>query len=240
MPKLYVYPKNDDSFDIALKGKKLTVGRSHKNDIVIEDPFCSGVHASIYPSDSEYFVFDESSKNGTFVNGKKITSPVKLKKGDEILFGSTRIIFDMELSTNVELKDETGVDKNINTIVQLEELLDKKEMNTTMQAGIIPKNLEKFKSDSRSVSILSEVSGALILHKPLDELLEYIMDLICENMKMDRGILMIKEGNPLQMIPKVVRINNEKLKSKKIQVSQSIINTVVEKSSAVLTRDAQA
>ncbi len=240
MPKLYIYPKNDDPYNIVLKGKKLTFGRSQKNDIVIEDPFCSGIHVSIYPSDSNYFVCDESSKNGTFVNGKKLVSPVKLKKGDEILIGSTRIIFDMKLSTNVELKDETGIDKDINTIVQVDKLLDKQDMNTTMQAGLIPENLEKIKEDSRSFSVLSEVSGALILHKPLDELLEYIMDLICENMYMDRGILMIKEGNPPQMIPKVVRINNEKLKNKKIQVSQSIINTVVERSSSVLTRDAQA
>ena len=51
---------------------------------------------------------------------------------------------------------------------------------------------------------------------------------------------MLKEGNPAQLIPKVIRINNDSLKNKKIQVSQSIINMAVSKNSSVLTSDAQA
>lgn len=66
------------------------------------------------------------------------------------------------------------------------------------------------------------------------------MDMICENLPMDRGILMLKEGNPPQFIPKVIRVNNEKLKNQKIQVSQSIINMATSKHSSVLSYDAQA
>jgi serine phosphatase RsbU (regulator of sigma subunit) len=57
---------------------------------------------------------------------------------------------------------------------------------------------------------------------------------------MDRGILMLKEGNPAQFIPKVIRINDKTLKDEKIQVSQSIINMAVDKNSSILTSDAQA
>ncbi|NOR53193.1 MAG: SpoIIE family protein phosphatase, partial [Candidatus Aminicenantes bacterium] len=57
---------------------------------------------------------------------------------------------------------------------------------------------------------------------------------------MDRGILMLREGNPPQFIPKVVRIINKKLKDQKIQVSQSIINMAVNNNSSVLTYDAQS
>jgi serine phosphatase RsbU (regulator of sigma subunit) len=51
---------------------------------------------------------------------------------------------------------------------------------------------------------------------------------------------MLEEGQPSQLIPKVVRINNKELKKQKIQVSQSIISTVVEKHSAVLISDTQS
>ncbi len=240
MPRLYVYPKKGEEFSFILKKEKISVGRSSDNDIPLTDPFCSGHHAFIYPKDSGYFVRDNSSKNGTFLNGKKIQTETELKKSDEILVGSTRIIFDKELSANVEMTETPTSAANVNTIIQVEEILKKTDVDTTLKASFTPVDLAKVKSEHKAFSILSDVSEALILHKPLSELLESIMDLICENLPMDRGILMLKEGNPPQFIPKVIRVNNANLRSEKIQVSQSIINMSVDKNSSVLSYDAQA
>jgi len=55
---------------------------------------------------------------------------------------------------------------------------------------------------------------------------------------MDRGILMLKEEG--QFIPKVVRINNKQLMNQKIQVSQSIISTAVDRHSSILISDVQS
>jgi len=240
MPKLFVYPKKGESICLVLKNEKISVGRSPDNEIPLPDPFCSGHHAFIYPVESGYAVRDNASKNGTFLNGKKVQAETVLKKGDEILVGSTRIIFDKELSTNVEVTEAPSFAANVNTIIQVSDILKKTDVDTTLRATFTPSDLEKVKSEYKAYSILSDVSEALILHKPLTELLENIMDLICESLPMDRGILMLKEGNPPQFIPKVVRINNDNLKSQKIQVSQSIINTSVGKQASVLTYDAQA
>jgi serine phosphatase RsbU (regulator of sigma subunit) len=137
--------------------------------------------------------------------------------------------------------DSLSSSANVNTIVNVKEILKKADIDTTIKASTAtPFDLEKIKSDHKAYSILSKVSQALILHKPLNELLEHIMDLISEHLPMDRGILMLKEGNPPQLIPKVVRINNQRLASQKIQVSQSIVNMSMEKHSSILTSDAQA
>lgn len=240
MPKLFVYPKKGEELVFPLKKEKISIGRSADNDIPILDPFCSGQHAFIYPRDDGYVVRDNNSKNGTFLNGKRIQAETELKKGDEVLIGSTRIIFDDRLATNVEVMDVSSRTANINTIIQVEDILKKADVDTTLKASFATADFEKVKTEHRAFSVLSEVSKALILHKPLSELLDSIMDLICENLPMDRGILMLKEGNPPQFIPKVVRINSESLKNQKIQVSQSIINMVVSKNSSVLTSDAQA
>jgi serine phosphatase RsbU (regulator of sigma subunit) len=240
MSKLYIYPKKGEQSVFLLKKERISIGRSDDNNISLLDPFCSGHHAFIYPSESGFIVQDNASKNGVFLNGKKIQGTEELKRGDEILVGSTRIIFDKELSTNVEVTEVVSSSANINTIIEVEDFLKKKEIDTTIKATFTPTELEKFKSEHKAFSILSGVSEALILQKPLSELLERIMDMICENLAMDRGILMLKEGSPPQFIPKVVRINNEKLKNQKIQVSQSIINMAVSKHSSVLSYDAQA
>ena len=239
MPKLYIYPKEGDEFQFPLPQDKVSIGRSSDNDIPLPDPFCSGRHAFFYPVDQGYAIRNNNSKNGTFVNGKRIPAEVELKKGDEILVGTTRVIYDKEISSNVEVTDAPSPSANINTIMHLDDVLKKHDISTTIRAAAKPIDIEQIKLEHRSLAVINEVNKALLLHKPLNELLEHIMDLISENLPMDRGILMLKEGNPAQLIPKVIRINNERLKNQKIQVSQSIINIAINKHSSLLISDVQ-
>jgi len=240
MSKLFIYPQKGESFFFQLKKEKISIGRSRDNDIFIHDSFCSSRHALIYFFDKGYVIQDNNSKNGTFVNGKKIQSETELKKDDEILVGSTRIGFNKEILTNVEVIEVSTPSTNVNKVIQLEEILKRPDIYTTTRDAVLPFNLETIKAEHKAFSILNEVSKALIFFMPLEELLDHVMDLISQHLPMDRGILMLKEGNPAQLIPKVVRINNRKLKNQKIKVSQSIINTAVNKHSSVLTYDAQS
>ncbi|MCJ7679604.1 MAG: FHA domain-containing protein, partial [Candidatus Aminicenantes bacterium] len=240
MSTLYIYPKKGNSFRYVLTSEKITIGRQLENSVPIPDPFCSSHHAVIYPRDGDYVVGDNGSKNGTFLNGQKITSEIRLKKGDEILIGSTRIFFDKELSTDVELTDLPSAAANINTIMHLEEVFKKPDILTTIKAREIPTDISQLKAEHKAFAVISEVSRSLVLHKPLNELMDHIMDLISDNLPMDRGILMLKEGNPVQLIPRVVRVKNDSLRSQKILVSQSIINMVIDKHSSILISDVQA
>jgi len=239
MAKLYIYPKKGESYTFLLKKARVSIGRSADNDILISDPFCSGHHAFIYPSNGGYAIRDNKSKNGTFLNGTKIQAETELKKGDEVLLGSTRIIFDKKLEAKVEVTETPSPSTNINTIINLKDVLKKQDIDTTLKTVSTPLDVLKIKADHKAYSILTDVSQALLLHMPLNELLDRIMDLISQNLPMDRGILMLKEGHPAQIIPKVVRINNKNLKGQKIQVSQSIINMALNNNSSILTSDAQ-
>jgi DNA-binding response OmpR family regulator len=62
----------------------LTIGRSPECDIILPDRVVSRRHACIERRDGEYFIVDDESKNGTFVNGKPVTGPRRLIDGDEI------------------------------------------------------------------------------------------------------------------------------------------------------------
>jgi serine phosphatase RsbU (regulator of sigma subunit) len=240
MPRLFIYPKKGDTFWYTLKKEKASIGRSEDNELPLPDPFSSGHHASISPSNGGYIIRDAGSKNGTFLNGRKLQGEVELKRGDEILIGSTRIIFDKELSSNVEVTEIAHPSRNVNTIIHIKDILKKADIDTTIQSLATPADFMKIKSDYKSMAVLNEVSKALVLHRPLAELLEKIMDLMSEYLPMDRAVMMLKEGNPPQPIPKVIRINNKNLTRQRILVSQSIINLVLDNHSAVLTYDAQA
>jgi pSer/pThr/pTyr-binding forkhead associated (FHA) protein len=71
-------------------GDELTVGRGGGCGIVItEDQFVSTVHARVYRRGDELLVEDLGSRNGTFVNGERVTAPTRLKRGDRVQFGQT-------------------------------------------------------------------------------------------------------------------------------------------------------
>ena len=72
-----------------LGADEITIGRAPESGLVIDETFVSRQHAVIAPVKSNYSIRDLGSKNGTWVNGKKIGgSPETLRDGDSIHFGS--------------------------------------------------------------------------------------------------------------------------------------------------------
>lgn len=62
-----------------------SIGRMPDNDVVIADGSVSRRHCAVVVHVSRGCeVHDTASKNGTFLNGKRISGPTKLKNGDEI------------------------------------------------------------------------------------------------------------------------------------------------------------
>jgi len=53
------------------------------------DTFISQVHARAFDRDGTLWVEDAGSTNGTLVNGKRISEPMKLRKGDRVQVGET-------------------------------------------------------------------------------------------------------------------------------------------------------
>jgi len=70
-------------------GKKVSVGRSPENDVVIADPLISRQHAIVELVGGTYQVTDLGSANGTAINDVLLTEPAHLKVGDLVKFGGT-------------------------------------------------------------------------------------------------------------------------------------------------------
>jgi DNA-binding response OmpR family regulator len=61
-----------------------TIGRWEDNDVIIPDRWVSRHHAQIRREGTRHIVEDLDSKNGLFVNGRRVTQPVALEDGDRI------------------------------------------------------------------------------------------------------------------------------------------------------------
>ena len=82
------------SWRFSLQADRTTVGKAAENDISLaEDPTASHLHAVLEPFPAAWCVTDLGSSNGTWVNGERIWSSRRLRHGDEIRVGQTRLIF---------------------------------------------------------------------------------------------------------------------------------------------------
>jgi two-component system response regulator HydG len=68
------------------------LGRGIDCDVVLADPLCSRVHAEISVVDGHWRLRDTGSRNGTYVNDKRV-GVVRLKPGASIKLGSSEFTF---------------------------------------------------------------------------------------------------------------------------------------------------
>jgi len=86
---------NKETFYIELKDKNYwSIGRGKDNVLVVPDNCISRNHAILQRTETgEFYLIDLGSRNGTFINGRRVSVPVTLRNGDSITFGKTQIEF---------------------------------------------------------------------------------------------------------------------------------------------------
>ena len=68
-----------------------SIGRNVNSTIFIDDDFVSGGHAMLTFRGRSWFIEDQGSTNGTYVNGHVIDRAVALSFGDELTIGRVRM-----------------------------------------------------------------------------------------------------------------------------------------------------
>ncbi|MGW8246906.1 MAG: FHA domain-containing protein [Acidiferrobacterales bacterium] len=105
------------STNLAPEGERVecktivTIGRDAGCDIVLDDKKASRNHAMLRQlGNGDYYLIDEGSSNGCYVNGKLITAPTLLKDGDRLGVGETVLVFHQEAGSGSGGIENTGED----------------------------------------------------------------------------------------------------------------------------------
>jgi len=78
-----------------------TVGRSDDNNFVLTDRWISRNHAMLQCTETgDFYLIDLGSRNGSFVNGRRVSIPVTIRNGDRLTFGQTELEFHSPSPTN--------------------------------------------------------------------------------------------------------------------------------------------
>jgi hypothetical protein len=110
-PKLEISNKGLLMAELILDKDSISIGRQESNDFLFEGLSVCEHHAVINLVDGGYLLEDLDTRNGTYINGRKIKSHV-LKSGDIIGIATYQIQFTLQQRENVE-SSQFEVDNSI-------------------------------------------------------------------------------------------------------------------------------
>jgi adenylate cyclase len=82
-------------------GGLVTLGRDVTSSLQVNDPLVSRIHALIrFVGSDSYYLLDAGSRNGSFVNNRRVSTPTLLRQGDVITLGDTAVTFIQEATAD--------------------------------------------------------------------------------------------------------------------------------------------
>jgi len=139
MPEIIVKFEEKVIEKFITEKKRITIGRTPDNDIVLDNRGVSRRHAQIEFGENQAVIIDNESLNGTFVNSRRVSEEV-LKESDAINIGKYTLVF------------HTATEKNTTPF----------EMDGTMVLQT-KKQRELLAKDQRNKQLTSQVGNTLLL-----------------------------------------------------------------------------
>src|SRR5512147_2622746 len=84
---IIITEKGGEQRRMVFNKPEVTIRRVQGNDIILPKGNVSKRHSRIVLKDGKFIIVDLKSTNGTYVNGRKITSPLVVKGSDKIYIG---------------------------------------------------------------------------------------------------------------------------------------------------------
>jgi adenylate cyclase len=102
-----------------------SIGRLSSNSIVVQDERVSRRHALInVQGRGEFWLVDLGSGNGTYLNGRRVVQPTRLRNGDKIEIAALQLLFQQAGETTSPVPSETtessGEEKTLQQIISTE------------------------------------------------------------------------------------------------------------------------
>jgi adenylate cyclase len=240
-----IYQDGDTPQAYTFTEGEVTIGRSPDCQIVLKDFGISRTHARLVADEEGVRIQDLKSKNGTQVNGVPVVE-APLKDGDRILLGKFQLAFSKTLEGKVVLDEAKPLSEEAGTIIRSVGELSKLLSDTGQReaAGLAEKkqapdaHVQDVEKANRILKVLTKVAETLIAVRPVEEVLQQVMDIVFEHIPADRGFLMLSEDGGA-LTPMVVKHRNSNSASEgKISISKTIADRVTKDRVSILTSDA--
>ncbi len=239
-----IYQDGESPLTYTFSTGEVVIGRSPECQIVLRDFGISRMHAKVIVGDEGICrILDLKSKNGTQVNGVPIVE-APLRDGDRILLGKFELSFSKALESKVVLDEAKPLSEEAGTIVRPVGELSRLLTGAPIAAVAsdekkAPADLQEIEKSNRILKVLTKVAETLIAVRPVEEVLQQVMDIVFDHVPADRGFLMLEdEAAAGKLVPMVVRHRSPGGGEGRITVSKTIADRVMHDRVSILTSDA--
>jgi len=237
-----IYQDGDTPQSFTFTTGEVVIGRSPECNVVLKDFGISRQHAKIVVDEDGCRIVDLKSKNGTQVNGVPVVE-APLKDGDRILLGKFQLTFGKSLEGKVVLDEAKPLSEEAGTIIR-----SVGELSRLLSAGApalaekkaTPADVQELAKSNRILKVLTEFSKTLIATRPVEEVLQQVMDIVFDHVPADRGFLMLHEDGSEKLVPMVVKHRSTPSSGDqaRISISKTIADRVIKDRVSILTSDA--
>jgi adenylate cyclase len=240
-----IYQDGDTPQSHTFATGEVVIGRSPECNVVLKDFGISRQHAKIIVDEDGARIVDLKSKNGTQVNGVPVVE-APLKDGDRILLGKFQLTFSKSLEGKVVLDEAKPLSEEAGTIIRsVGELSKLLSASDTAGAPALaerkaPADVQEIEKSNRILKVLTKFSETLIAVRPVEEVLQQVMDIVFDHVPADRGFLMLHEDGGDKLVPMVVKHRSTPSSGDqaRISISKTIADRVIKDRVSILTSDA--
>jgi serine phosphatase RsbU (regulator of sigma subunit) len=211
---------------MELNAGQLTLGRALDNDLSYPEDFgLSRHHLVLQRVGGQWLVRDLDSKNGTLLNGEKVSGARQLRAGDRI--AASRIVLAWDEpgpapAATVIFEAPASSESPPTHTVSLDQLLPKEAAPDTHPGRLGP-------DWSDPVSVLVRAGRRLMARRGLPHLYEDTLSLSMEAVGATRGVLLLEEGAGLKTAAS---------RGEEFHISTAVRDRVLERRTSLLVSDA--
>ncbi|HVT27164.1 MAG TPA: SpoIIE family protein phosphatase [Lacipirellulaceae bacterium] len=221
-----------------LEGDRAIIGRSADCEVPLDVPAVSRRHAAILRDRGRYYVEDLQSRNGTFLNARRVTERAPLDEGDQLLICDQEFRFhsghgtgildplrNLEESSIAELVDDTKAPGRASVMATLD------VSGGSASWGISAKPEVK-------LAALIEISNNLAQTLSVEDILPKILDSLFKIFtQADRGFVVMRPRPDGPLVPVAVKTRRAG-DEQRMRISRTIVEEAMKSRKAILSADA--
>lgn len=225
MSLLLVISLGDREIRHPLAPGRLTIGRAHECDVVVDDPSVSRQHAELAVADGGggVTIRDLGSRNGTWVNDRRVAVATAWAPGDEARVAGIRL--------QLLAGESRGLDwaADATNVFASAELSWREITEEGGEAAALP---------ARLFGVMVEAGELLAQSHSVDDLFAGILELVAANFDPERSVLLLREPDQAEPVVRASR-SRASQSTAPMALSRTMIQRVISGRASLLTTDAQ-
>jgi signal transduction histidine kinase/pSer/pThr/pTyr-binding forkhead associated (FHA) protein len=238
MPKLHIKGPSGHTEELSLVKSKYTVGRSPGNNIVLEDSDVSRRHCLLRFHGQGYDVEDLASRNGTYLNGKRIEKAT-LGNGDQLQIGHHLLSY---LASSVPEHARAPVlshtiDESYETLMSQLAI----PLHKAPGEGGAPEAMSRKAKGSKTFHLLLDLSNALSSERSVEDVCRKAAGILLELTEAERAVIYLlqEDQETLSEMTSCAREGSAASERPAI-LSRTIADRILSERRGIVTSDAVA